>query len=95
MYLRALETISTLTIHYGQFRERRKFRRLVTPIPGISRTVEIWDSEEKGSDVNLASYLLIDGVDGDYEQAVVISNDADLPFPSVWYATSWDSLLAL
>ncbi len=81
MYLRALETIPTLTIHYGQFRDRRKFRRLVTPIPGIPRTVEIWDSEEKGTDVNLASYLLIDGADGDYEQAVVIFNDADLALP--------------
>ena len=78
MYLRALETIPQLTIHYGQFRARRIFRPLVTPIPGHSRAVEVWDSEEKGTDVNLASYLLMDGVDGDYEQAVVISNDADL-----------------
>ena len=80
-YIRALETVPGLTIHYGQFRDRRKFRPLVTPIPGYSRTVEIWDSEEKGTDVNLASYLLMDGVDGDYEQAVVISNDADLALP--------------
>ena len=81
MYLRALETIPGLSIHYGQFRDRRKFRPLVTPIPGYSRTVEIWDSEEKGTDVNLASYLLMDGIDGAYEQAVVISNDADLALP--------------
>ena len=81
MYIRSLEAIPGLTIHYGQFRDRRKFRPLVTPIPGYSRTVEIWDSEEKGTDVNLASYLLMDGVDGDYEQAVVISNDADLALP--------------
>ena len=81
MYLRALETIPGLSIHYGQFRDRRKFRPLVIPIPGHPRTVEIWDSEEKGTDVNLASYLLMDGVDGDYEQAVVISNDADLALP--------------
>ena len=83
MYLRALETIPDLTIHYGQFRDRRKFRRLVTPIPGIPRTVEIWDMEEKSTDVNLASFLLMDGVNGDYEQAVVISNDADLALP-IW-----------
>ena len=80
-YIRALEIISGLTIHYGQFRDRRKFRPLVTPIQGHSRIVEIWDSEEKGTDVNLASYLLMDGVDGEYEQAVVISNDADLALP--------------
>lgn len=81
VYIRALETIPFLTIHYGQFRDRRIFRPLVAPIPGHPRFVEVWDTEEKGTDVNLASYLLMDGVDGDYEQAVVISNDADLALP--------------
>ena len=81
IYLRALDTISVLTIHYGQFRDRRIFRPLVTPIPGHSRIVEIWNTEEKGTDVNLASYLLMDGVDQDYERAIVISNDADLALP--------------
>ncbi len=70
IYLRGLETIPDLTVHYGHFLDRRIFRPLVTPIPGYSRTVEIWDSKEKGTDVNLASYLLMYGVDGDYEQAV-------------------------
>ena len=51
------------------------------PIRGLPRTVEVWNTEEKGTDVNLASHLLMDGVDGDYEQAVVISNDADLALP--------------
>jgi hypothetical protein len=39
------------------------------------------DTEEKGSDVNLATYLLCDGFDADYEQAVIISNDSDLALP--------------
>ncbi len=30
-----------------------------------------------GSDVNLATRLLVDGSNGEYEQAVVVSNDAD------------------
>ncbi len=81
IYIRALETIPILTVHYGQFRNRRKSRPMVTPIQGYPRSVEIWDTEEKGTDVNLASYLLMDGVDGDYEQAIVISNDADLALP--------------
>jgi hypothetical protein len=38
-------------------------------------------STEKGSDVNLASYLLLDGFQRAYEQAIVISNDADLVTP--------------
>ena len=80
-YLRALETVSILTVHYGQFRDRRIFRPLVTPIPNHPRIVEIRNTEEKGTDVNLASHLLMDGVDGSYEQAIVISNDADLALP--------------
>jgi hypothetical protein len=47
----------------------------------MPRTVDILDTEEKGTDVNLAAYLLMDGVDRDYEQAVVISNDSDLALP--------------
>ena len=35
------------------------------------------DSEEKGSDVNLATRRLVDRFNGEYEQAVVVSNDAD------------------
>lgn len=81
IYLRALETVSILTVHYGQFRDRRISRPLVTPIPNHPRIVEIWNTEEKGTDVNLASHLLMDGVDGGYEQAMVISNDADLALP--------------
>jgi hypothetical protein len=41
----------------------------------------VHDTEEKGTDVNLATYLLMDGYEDDYEQALVISNDADLALP--------------
>ncbi|MGH2584280.1 MAG: NYN domain-containing protein [Dehalococcoidia bacterium] len=81
MYLRALGTVPNLTIHYGHYLAKTKRRPLVTPIPGIPRTVEIHDSEEKGSDVNLATYLLLDAFDADCEAAVVISNDSDLVLP--------------
>lgn len=81
IYIRALRTIPLLTVHLGQFRNRRILRPLVNPIPGQPRTVEVWNTEEKGTDVNLASYLLMDGVEGDYEQALVISNDSDLALP--------------
>ena len=80
-YIRALETIPNLSVHYGQFRPRRKRRPLARHIPLMPRTVEILDTEEKGSDVNLATYLLVDGFERDYEQAVVISNDSDLALP--------------
>ncbi|HEY7950813.1 MAG TPA: NYN domain-containing protein [Solirubrobacterales bacterium] len=47
------------------------------PIPRI----RIWKTEEKGSDVNLASHLLVDGFKNSYQQAAVISNDSDLGWP--------------
>lgn len=34
-------------------------------------------TEEKGSDINLATYLLIDAFRGDSDMAVVVSNDSD------------------
>ena len=44
---------------------------------GAFRNVLVRDSEEKGSDVNLATRLLVDGFNREYEQAVLVSNDAD------------------
>lgn len=76
-YLRALATLPKLEIHYGTFRSRTKHRPLVVPISGIPDSVRIRDSEEKGSDVNLVTRLLVDGFNGLYEQAVVVSNDSD------------------
>lgn len=37
--------------------------------------------EEKGSDVNVASLLLLDVLAGDVDAAVVVSNDSDLALP--------------
>lgn len=81
LYLRALQTIPNLTIHYGQFKTRNVWRRRARANPDLDDPVLVKNTEEKGTDVNLASYLLVDGYDGDYEQAVVISNDSDLALP--------------
>ena len=80
IYIRALRTSPNLTVHWGQFRPRRKRRPLVTAA-GLGAIVEVQDTEEKGSDVNLATYLLVDGYEQDYEQAIVVSNDSDLALP--------------
>jgi hypothetical protein len=45
------------------------------------KTAEVWKTEEKGSDVNLASYLLLDAFQHDCDAAIVFSNDADLKEP--------------
>lgn len=80
-YIRALETLPNLSIHYGTFKKRNKRRPLAEPTQGLPDVVEIIDTEEKGSDVNLASYLIMDGYKGDYEVAIVITNDSDLVEP--------------
>ena len=77
VYLRALATLPGLEIHYGKFRSGTKRRPLAEPAPGLPASMLFRASEEKGSDVNLATRLLVDGFNGDYEQAVVVSNDAD------------------
>ncbi len=43
--------------------------------------VDVIKTEEKGSDVNLATYLLLDSFHKDAQAAVVISNDSDLKEP--------------
>ena len=62
--------------YFGVFRSGVKRRPLVEPVPGLPTHVLVRDSEEKGSDVNLATRLLVDGFNGEYEQAVVVSNAA-------------------
>ena len=77
IYLRALATLEGFDIYYGVFRSGVKRRPLAEPTAGLPPYVLVRDSEEKGSDVNLATRLLVDGFNGEYEQAVVVSNDAD------------------
>lgn len=80
-YLRALQTIPNLSIHLGQYKTRAVQLPLATPPRTGAKTVRVLRTEEKGSDVNLASYLLLDAFRGDCEAAVVVSNDADLKTP--------------
>ena len=76
-YLRALATLEGFDAYFGAFRSGVKRRPLAEPVLGLPTYVLVRDSEEKGSDVNLATRLLVDGFNGEYEQAVVVSNDAD------------------
>ena len=80
-YLRALQTIPNLSIIHGHFLSSTVKAPLAKPIAGLPKYVDVLKTEEKGSDVNLASHLLIDGFRNDYDIAVVISNDSDLLSP--------------
>jgi len=50
-------------------------------VPDAKFMVSTLHTEEKGSDVNVASHLLVDVLDKRVDAAIVISNDSDLRFP--------------
>jgi hypothetical protein len=79
-FIRALETLPNLTVHYGSFLSSKVRMPLVRPLPG-RRTAHVVKMEEKGSDVNLATMLLADAFRKDFEVAIVLSNDSDLCLP--------------
>lgn len=81
IFLRALATIPNLSVHFGHFISRPATRMLVRPPRRGPKFADVWITEEKGSDVSLASHLLIDGFRARYDLAVVISNDSDLKEP--------------
>jgi len=89
-YLRALKTTPDLHVVLGHFEERTGELRLVPPPrqPPIQLAdgtvldrVQVRRFEEKGSDVNLATHLLIDGFQNLYDVAIVVSADTDLEEP--------------
>jgi uncharacterized LabA/DUF88 family protein len=47
-------------------------------MPGQSRYVRVLKSEEKGSDVNMATHLVHDAHRGLFDAAVLVTNDSDL-----------------
>jgi hypothetical protein len=79
IYLRALRTIPNLSITYGHFLTHSVSMALT----GVTPTKRVWvdKTEEKGSDVNLASHLLRDAFRGALQVAVLITNDSDLAEP--------------
>ena len=76
-YLRALATIPRIQIFLGSFQAHPVKR----PRADGSGPVEVIDMKEKGSDVNLATELLVDGFTGAYDVAAIVSNDSDLVAP--------------
>lgn len=78
VYLRALGTLPTVTIHYGRYTENTTRMGHANPPPN---TVEVIKREEKGSDVNLAAYLMLDSFRNEADTFVVITNDSDLAEP--------------
>jgi uncharacterized LabA/DUF88 family protein len=76
-YFRALSTLPNMQIVYGHFLSNPVFMMKAD----LTGKVEVLKTEEKGSDVNLASRLLIDAYENQFDAAAVISNDSDLAYP--------------
>ena len=81
VYLRALRTIPGLEIVYGSFLAHDVMMPLAEPAPAGPRFARVTRTEEKGSDVNLATHLLHDAYQKRFETAVLVTNDSDLLEP--------------
>lgn len=82
IYLRALATLPDFDIIYGHFLSNETY----LPLAGSATTmrpryVKVLKTEEKGSDVNLATHLIADGFRKRYQAAVLLTNDSDLLEP--------------
>ena len=80
-YLRAISTLPTVSVVYGHYLSHVVSARLANPPTSGSPYVKIIKTEEKGSDVNLATHLLHDAHLNRFDIAVVVSNDSDLLEP--------------
>lgn len=80
-YLRALRTLPRLEIIFGHFLSSEVSMLIAGSPPNAPQYVRVVKTEEKGSDVNLATHLLNDGFKRDYEMAVIVTNDSDLLEP--------------
>jgi uncharacterized LabA/DUF88 family protein len=81
IYLRALRTIPGLEIIYGSFLSHDVMMPLAEPTPGGPRFVRVTRTEEKGSDVNIATHLMHDAYRRLFQAAVLMTNDSDLLEP--------------
>lgn len=83
-YLRALESLPRTSVYLGKFRVDKRVMPLhPTELDenGLPKRVVVKKTEEKGSDVALASRLLVDAMRGDADIYVVCTNDSDLVMP--------------
>ena len=106
LYIRALKTLKNIEIEEGHFlthvvhslsipkdyadenlEEMIKKKKL--------KTVRVLKREEKGTDVNLASHLLVDAFENKYKGAVIVSNDSDLFTPMQMIKTKYKKKLFL
>ena len=81
LYLKALSSLPRVEIIEGHYLVKQTTAMLAQMPASGSRYVSIIRSEEKQSDVNLASHLLLDACRGNFEATIVVSGDGDLSTP--------------
>jgi len=80
-FLRALWTLPSIEIIFGSFLSHTRTKPLAASLPDKPQYVDVLITEEKGSDVNIATHLIHDAHLGRYDLAVLVSNDSDLAEP--------------
>jgi uncharacterized LabA/DUF88 family protein len=77
-----LATVPEIEVHFGHFLTHEVSMPAATAWhAGRYKPVRVMKTEEKGSDINLATYLLIDAFDDRFDVAVMVSDDSDLKEP--------------
>ena len=74
--LRALRQFPDLDVHLRVLQHDNGFGAACIRWPG-HQEIRVLNVEEKQTDVNLATYLTAGSLNGDFQQAALISNDAD------------------
>ncbi|MEE8368896.1 MAG: NYN domain-containing protein, partial [Thermoanaerobaculia bacterium] len=77
IYLRALRTLPNVEVILGHFLANK----VRMPLADGSGFAEVIRTEEKGSDVNIATHLMADAFRRRFEVAVLVTNDSDLKEP--------------
>lgn len=81
IYLRALRTLPGLEILLGRFLSHDVMMALALPKAGAPKFALVVKTEEKGSDVNIASHMIHDAHQKRFDVAVLVTNDSDLLEP--------------
>jgi len=80
-FLRALWTLPNIEVIFGTFLSHTRKKPLAATLPNNPKYVDVLITEEKGSDVNIATHLVHDAHMRRYDLAVLVSNDSDLAEP--------------
>ena len=77
-YLRALGTLPDIEFFFGTFRAHNVRLPVAECLPYHVRLEQVVRTDEKGSDVNLATHLVNDAHKGEFDVGVLVTNDSDL-----------------